>query len=303
MADMIKAVGNLDPSVISRRRVLRGAGALLAAAVARGRGMCAAPRPSIQATAVNHISYQSNDYTKVRDFYADLLGLEVSHDDGKQCYLAFANTFLIARNKSSADVKAPLIDHIAYTIDNWDTKTVESALVQLGLNPKADTENSFHVKDPDGFDLQIAGKGMRPAFWPEPPGSPAKRITAPRTSPFKAIGVNHISYQSSDFARTRDFYAQILGMRVFLHTSHTGEKQTWLGFGDGYVIPRTSTRPDMRPPLVDHIAYTIDKWDRSRVEAELKRRGFDPRPDTDESFIIKDCDGFSLQISGVNMKP
>jgi hypothetical protein len=54
---------------------------------------------------------------------------------------------------------------------------------------------------------------------------------------------------------------------------------------------------------VDHIAYTIDTWDKDAVEAELKRRGLAPRPDTPDSFHVKDPDGFDLQISGRNMKP
>ena len=33
-------------------------------------------------------------------------------------------------------------------------------LKRRGLQPKPDTENSFHIKDPEGFDLQISGKEM-----------------------------------------------------------------------------------------------------------------------------------------------
>ncbi len=287
---------------MSRRTLLRGFGAAIATVSVRSRPASAGS--GLGAISVNHISYQSNDYTKIRDFYASLLGMEVSHDDGKQCYLMFGNTFLIPRNKLGPGVKAPLIDHIAYTVADWNKSAVEAELIRRGLSPKPDTENSFHVKDPDGFDLQIAGKAMTPSFWPEPSEKGQHAKTPATGAPaFRAIGVNHISYQASDFAKTRDFYADLLGMKVFLHTSHTGERQTWLGLGDAYMIPRTSTRPEMKPPLVDHIAYTIDHWDKNAVEAELRRRGLDPRPDTDDSFIVKDPDGFSLQISGVNMKP
>ena len=52
------------------------------------------------------------------------------------------------------------IDHIAYTIADWDKVKVEETLKSWGLNPDPDTDNSFHVKDPDGFDLQIAGVKM-----------------------------------------------------------------------------------------------------------------------------------------------
>jgi hypothetical protein len=56
-------------------------------------------------------------------------------------------------------------------------------------------------------------------------------------------------------------------------------------------------------PLIDHIAYTIEGWDKEKVKAELERRGLNPRPDTEDSFHVKDPDGFDLQISGENMKP
>jgi hypothetical protein len=29
------------------------------------------------------------------------------------------------------------------------------------LEPRPDTDDSFHVKDPDGYDLQISGKNMK----------------------------------------------------------------------------------------------------------------------------------------------
>ncbi len=52
------------------------------------------------------------------------------------------------------------IDHIGYTIADWDTKKVEETLKARGLNPRPDSENSFHVYDPNGYDLQICGVGM-----------------------------------------------------------------------------------------------------------------------------------------------
>ena len=51
------------------------------------------------------------------------------------------------------------INHIAYTIADWDTKKVEEILKARGLNPRPDHE-SFHVTDPFGYDLQISGIGM-----------------------------------------------------------------------------------------------------------------------------------------------
>ena len=152
-----KLLQEFEQGKMTRRQLIQSlalasaAGAAVPAAAAEGKGF--------KAVTVNHISYQVADYAKTRDFYADLFGMKLSHDDGKQCILAFGDTFLIPRNHDSG---TPRIDHIAYTIDNWDKHAVEAELQRRGLDPQPDTENSFHVKDPNGFDLQISGKEMKP---------------------------------------------------------------------------------------------------------------------------------------------
>ena len=144
---------------MSRRQLIQSLALAATASSAVSSVSEAAGPKGLKAVAVNHISYQVADYAKTRDFYADLFGMKLSHDDGKQCYLAFGDTFLIPRNHDSG---TPRIDHIAYTIDNWDKNAVEAELKRRGLEPQPDTENSFHVKDPNGFDLQISGKEMKP---------------------------------------------------------------------------------------------------------------------------------------------
>jgi catechol 2,3-dioxygenase-like lactoylglutathione lyase family enzyme len=155
-----KLLQEFEHGKMNRRQLIQSltmaasvAGAAAPAPAAEGKGF--------QAVTVNHISYQVADYAKTRDFYADLLGMKVSHDDGKQCYMSFGNTFLLPRNARQG-VTAPRVDHIAYTIETWDKDAVETELKRRGLSLRPDTEDSFHVKDPDGFDLQISGKNMKP---------------------------------------------------------------------------------------------------------------------------------------------
>lgn len=143
---------------MTRRQLIRTLVAATASSAVGSAAAIAAPK-GFKAVTVNHISYQVADYAKTRDFYADLFNMKLSHDDGKQCYLSFGDTFLIPRNHDS---NTPRIDHIAYTIDNWDKNAVEAELKRRGLDPQPDTEDSFHVKDPNGFDLQISGKEMKP---------------------------------------------------------------------------------------------------------------------------------------------
>jgi len=148
---------------LTRRQLIQSLAMTATAAAAAGPApAAAADGKAFKALSGNHISYVSSDYARTRDFYADLFGMKVSHDDGKQCYLAFGDTFIIPRSSNQPDVKPPLVNHIAYTIDNWDKDAVEAELKRRGLQPRPDTENSFHVKDPDGYDLQISGKDMKP---------------------------------------------------------------------------------------------------------------------------------------------
>ena len=115
---------------------------------------------------------------------------------------------------------------------------------------------------------------------------------------FEATAVNHLSYTVNDVARTRDFYAELLGMRV----GNDDGKSCTLAFGDSFIVARKGNESSPPAPRIDHFAITIADWNRDAVEAELNRRGLDPRPDTDNSFIIEDPEGFRLQISGEEMK-
>jgi catechol 2,3-dioxygenase-like lactoylglutathione lyase family enzyme len=154
-------LGQFEHGRISRRQLVQTLALGMAAAAAPLRaGAAAASRGGFKAVAVNHISFEVADYARTRDFYADLLGMQVSGDDGEQCYLKFgADSFLIARN-AREPASAPLVDHLCYTIADWDKVAVEAELRRRGLDPEPDTDESFHVRDPDGYRLQISSSRL-----------------------------------------------------------------------------------------------------------------------------------------------
>jgi catechol 2,3-dioxygenase-like lactoylglutathione lyase family enzyme len=154
-----KLLQDFEQGKMSRRQLIQSL-AMAASVAGATTPVSAAEGKGFKAVTVNHISYQVADYTKTRDFYVDLLGMKVSQDTGRQCNLAFGDSFLLPRNARSG-VVTPRVDHIAYTIENWDKNAVEAELKRRGLTPRPDTEDSFHVQDPDGFNLQISGKNMK----------------------------------------------------------------------------------------------------------------------------------------------
>src|SRR5215217_2886912 len=63
-----------EERMLSRRQLLKS----IALGAVAARIPIAAAAKSLKGTAINHISYQSADYKKTRDFYIDLLGFQVS---------------------------------------------------------------------------------------------------------------------------------------------------------------------------------------------------------------------------------
>ena len=142
---------------LTRRQLIRS----LTVTVAAASGLSSAPAiaaegRALQALYINHVSYQVTDYTKTRDFYAGLFGMKVVEDDGKtQCRLLFGDNILAVRNASTRPDKKIGVDHIAYTIANWDAEK-DANLAEIARRGLKLTE-ATSVADPDGFRVQFGG--------------------------------------------------------------------------------------------------------------------------------------------------
>ena len=152
-----KLLQDFEQGKMNRRQLIQS---LSLAAAAAAAGMAPAARAAgkpLETLYVNHISYEVNDYKKVRDFYVDLLGMKVTEDDGKQCRLVFGNNMLIPRNRAGGSPAK--VDHIAYTVTNWDAEKdgLEEELKRRGLQYRGSAKTSFHVKDPEGMGVQFGG--------------------------------------------------------------------------------------------------------------------------------------------------
>jgi catechol 2,3-dioxygenase-like lactoylglutathione lyase family enzyme len=162
---------------LSRRQLIQSL-ALAAVAAAAPADAAAQGQRGFRTTRLDHLSYQVRDYKRTRDFYSDLMGMSVVGDDGKgYCQLQYgeahgvgarARSFIGVRTRA-ADAPAGRFDHVAFSIDDWDTDRVKGELERRGLKPRlqpggaGDTPNyvSFHVEDPDGVGIQISGIARR----------------------------------------------------------------------------------------------------------------------------------------------
>jgi catechol 2,3-dioxygenase-like lactoylglutathione lyase family enzyme len=155
-------VKDFESGKIGRRQFCEAV-ALAATVYGFGGAAKAAPAQGLKMLGVNHISYACDDYTKARDFYSETLQMQVLNDNHKsRANLAFGpepgkgGSFLVARNFGNNPPKrgASIVDHIAYTIPDWDDAKVENGLKAAGANP-AGGKGNFNVYDPNGFQVQI----------------------------------------------------------------------------------------------------------------------------------------------------
>ena len=149
---------------MNRRQLIQSLG-LAATAASALSSVPAAAAGGLKMTGVDHISYRVSDYKRTRDFYADLFGLTVTDDTGTQAQLRWGTGMITARNPRQPTQMVPTVDHVSYWVDNWDSDTVKGELEKRGLAPRLDLGDkssppqyvSFHIKDPDGTDVQISG--------------------------------------------------------------------------------------------------------------------------------------------------
>jgi catechol 2,3-dioxygenase-like lactoylglutathione lyase family enzyme len=124
----------------------------------------------------------------------------------------------------------------------------------------------------------------------------ASAAPAAGTTVLKATYLNHVGYQVADYGRSRDWYAELFGLKVVLDDG----KKANLAVGESLLIFHPRKTPTT--PTVDHVCLTIANWDtdknvREQVDAELKRRGLKTRT-TEHSFHFADPDGFEVQVGG-----
>jgi catechol 2,3-dioxygenase-like lactoylglutathione lyase family enzyme len=190
-----KLLGDFEDGKLSRRQLIQSlalcatapaaAAAAATQAPAAGAGAPAASSPAPWKTVyLDHISYSVSDYKKSAAFYSSLMGWTMRNDNGtNQASLDIGKVGGIiirnARRPADGAAGAPaaaasqagqpprppltgVINHISYGIEPWDTEKVKAELERRGLKPRPDMvgENfkSFHVFDPDGWDLQISNK-------------------------------------------------------------------------------------------------------------------------------------------------
>jgi catechol 2,3-dioxygenase-like lactoylglutathione lyase family enzyme len=151
-----------------------------------------------------------------------------------------------------------------------------------------------------------AGVALTASVWPDAAAFAAgsAQMAATGGMALKAVAYNHINYQVADYAKVRDFFVSVFGMKVV----YDDGKQCSVECGDppNAIYIRPLTKPLERPAgnwsdqmgkgNVDHFAFSIENFELEPVRAELARRGLEPKADGAYAWSIKDPNGTTIQI-------
>src|SRR6266700_2534934 len=175
-------LNEFEQGKISRRQLIETITLAATTVGAAGSAGAAPAQVGVTAAGINHVSYVCPNFKQAAEWYSKVFNLDqVGLKDnevtlpfgkkGEQPYNVTAKdvplTFIICRTRNLNAPPAngqprpksqPVVNHIAYMIADYDRDKVLAELKRLGFdNPREDTEHSFHIADPFGYDVQISG--------------------------------------------------------------------------------------------------------------------------------------------------
>jgi catechol 2,3-dioxygenase-like lactoylglutathione lyase family enzyme len=286
--------------------------------------------------SLDHIAFQVADYKKEAAFYVALMGWTLRSDDGTKAVMDIGDWGTVVFTQSApaspaAGGGAPAgggrgrggaaqatVESFCFDIAPWNAKTVEAELKKRGLTPVADNDGkgfeSFRVKDPDGFNLQISNGGgytkQRKA------GRANAKLSEPApfdSTGWKTVWLDHFSFNCFNYKESASFYQNLLGWKPTYdegsqHELMIGEVGDIIIRGGNPFAPNFNAGA-ARNARIDHISFGISPWDTDGVKAELEKRGLPATVDTStgddihvaafKSYHTRTPNGYNLQISYV----
>jgi len=350
---MVRAQAKLlndERAMVSRRAVLQ---TLAVAAIgaplsvfAQGRCMRTFGTPACDTTPITpifeptgwktvsleHVTFRVADYQKEAAFYIALMGWKLRSDDGNRAVLDIGGWGSVIFKQAPPEafdaagaggggrggsVRA-VVDSFCFGIEPWNAKTVDAALRRRGLTPVADNDGkgfeSVHVKDPNGFDLQISNGAFAKSRKARPANAKLSTPAPFEPTGWKTVWLDHFSFGATDYKKSVSFYCNLLGWK---ETYDEGSQNECLIGEIGDIIIRGGNPLDPnfgkgggRSRLgIDHISFGIQPWDTDGVKAELEKRGLRAQIDTStgdeihvaafKSYHTSTPNGYNLQISYV----
>jgi catechol 2,3-dioxygenase-like lactoylglutathione lyase family enzyme len=143
-------VTRFEKGTLTRRELIRGLAILTAAS---GTAVAGLQDSGFKGVKIDHVSIQVTDLQRSIDFYRKLFGFSMVSEDKKNeiVRLGITKTLVSLHHKSPTG----LVDHFAIAVDHFDKESVTRELKSHGASPEENVDAGFHVKYPEGLNVQI----------------------------------------------------------------------------------------------------------------------------------------------------
>ncbi len=245
--------------------------------------------------ALDHVTFTMADYRREAAFYIALMGWSFRSDDGVRAVLDVGDWGSAVFKEGAGKAT---VESFSFVVDPWNPSRIEADLGARGLSPVADHDGafeSFWVKDPDGFPVQLCnGSGLTRIRRTAPPAANASAPPPFASTGWSTVWLDHLSFDVTDYKKSASFYTNLLGWQP----TYDEGSQNELMIGDvgdrivrggNPLDPAFGTTPRRRGIGVDHISFGIAPWDTDGVKAALESRGL--RAQIDTSSRHRDADG------------
>jgi catechol 2,3-dioxygenase-like lactoylglutathione lyase family enzyme len=146
-------LNRFEKGALTRRGLIQGLAMLTAAGGTASIGQ--AQEAGLKGAKIDHVSIQVTDLPRAVAFYEKLFGFTVLSEDkpNEIVRLGAAKVLVSLHHKSPTG----LVDHFAIGVEKFDKESVTRKLKELGTDPEENLDAGFHIKDPEGMNVQIVG--------------------------------------------------------------------------------------------------------------------------------------------------
>ena len=143
-------VQRFEQGALSRRELIQGLSALALAVAAPAAAQQAS---GLKATGLNHLGVLCSDVNRSTAFYVNALGMTLLSEDKPKgiARLGVKGTLISLRQAQPAGT----VDHFAISVEGFNEEAMKRTLEQRGYSPSRTEESGFHLKDPDGANVQL----------------------------------------------------------------------------------------------------------------------------------------------------
>ena len=126
----------------------------------------ASARPQLwTGLSANHVQIIARDHKEMSAWYRDLFGMTQRWEGPTNAYPWVGDSILalnLARDGRRASGDLGRLDHVAYTIADYDHRAVQVELDRRGLEPREDYDLSWNCVDINGLPTQVCDKELVP---------------------------------------------------------------------------------------------------------------------------------------------